>query len=459
MAKKTSKKKVDKTKEEIAAEQRAVEKKAITDAYVDHVQEKGFHPSRSEMLSYGYTNEKVRRLFGNLTSLRSEVKATHPEVFKTIFDEDDFNETRLDALNKAVKKHKKYFVTTAVNGCSVHPQALISVKNWCVANKALLLVLPANDPAHNMDNKKGWNFDSNLYNEQIVFDEISLNSNVFISSILVGAKQINPTTGLGRITQLKGSAIFASPKQSLEFDAVSNVKYPHARFTTGAITVPDYSTTRFMSERTAYIANHDHVMGGIIVEVVDDAEYHFRQVQFDAQGGFCDLGIYHNQGKTKKIKSKIVFGDYHASEVDQEAKKAAAEIILQVGCDEIIMHDFHNGSSTGHHNENKMILKAKMSNQKRLSLLGELETDAAELNYWSAFKQINRITMVKSNHDEIIDRWLDEARFVKEPENTMIGCFLAYHAIKGSSPLQKGLEEFTKLTDATKKPLFHHPYH
>ena len=61
--KKTSKKvKPKKTKEEILAEQRAAESKSIKEAYVDYVQERGFHPSRADMLSYGHTNESISSL-------------------------------------------------------------------------------------------------------------------------------------------------------------------------------------------------------------------------------------------------------------------------------------------------------------------------------------------------------------------------------------------------------------
>ena len=102
-----------------------------------------------------------------------------------------------------------------------------------------------------------------LRDHTFVFDQITFKLQHYISSLRINAKQINPTTGLGRICQGKGSFIFGSPKQSLEYDPVSNVKYPHARMSTGACTVANYSSTQGNSLRTAYIAEHDHVMGAI----------------------------------------------------------------------------------------------------------------------------------------------------------------------------------------------------
>ena len=75
--------------------------------------------------------------------------------------------------------------------------------------------------------------------------------------------------------------------------------------TTGAITLPRYFNisdklhSPYMSERTADIANHDHVMGAIIVEVVDNKRYHFRQIQADADGGFVDLAEFYD-GDTER---------------------------------------------------------------------------------------------------------------------------------------------------------------
>ena len=46
-------------------------------------------------------------------------------------------------------------------------------------------------------------------------------------------------------------------------------------------------------------------MGAIIVEIVDDKRYHFRQVQADKDGSFIDLGVQYSGKKQKKIKRAI----------------------------------------------------------------------------------------------------------------------------------------------------------
>ena len=113
-------------------------------------------------------------------------------------------------------------------GCPVHQGFLDSIRTYCDKKDAMLLVLPAADPASAGD----WNLDKELGIQSIVFGDIKLNSNLFICSIKLSAKQIDPTTGLSRIGQRNGSFIYASPKQRLKFMPVSNIKYPHAEMTT-----------------------------------------------------------------------------------------------------------------------------------------------------------------------------------------------------------------------------------
>ena len=139
-----------------------------------------------------------------------------------------------------------------------------------------------------------------LINENIVIENTDLNSNIALYSIRLSAKQINPITGLGRIGQRNKSFIFASPKQSLEYVPVGNNRLPHALMSTGAITLPHYDTERYMSKRTAFIAENDHVLGAIIVELDDNDRYHFRQIEFNKDGSFTDLGTrYYKDGKSK----------------------------------------------------------------------------------------------------------------------------------------------------------------
>ncbi len=417
-------------------------KREIIEAYIQIVQQKNMFPTREDLASVGISRDKYRHYFVNLTGLRNAAKVMFPDAFTGIIREEDFtSEAARARLRKDIRNYKTLVLTTAVNGQWAHSKFLEGLEHFAELHKAKILILPSHDPAHNVNNEIEWHFDDLLSNYTFVFGQIALNSNVHISGIRINAKQINPTTGLGRICQGKGSFIFASPKQSLEYDPVSNVKYPHARMSTGSCTTAKYSSSMGNSLRTAYIAEHDHIMGALIVEIEDDKIYHFRQIQADADGGFCDLGKYYiGYNKPQKVIPKLVMGDYHAGEHDPTAVAAWEEIIDELNVDEVLFHDLFNGKSINHHEEMNIVKRARNARKGLLNLEDELKVTGQEINRILSHKSIKKGVIVRSNHDEFLDRWIEGGKFKYDPHNFQTGCKLADKAVDGLDPLQEGLK-------------------
>ena len=213
----------------------------------------------------------------------------------------------------------------------------------------------------------------------IIFDDLALNKNLFLSAIRISAKQIEPITGLFRIGQRSGSFIYASPKQRLKMVPVHKGNLPHALMTTGAITQPNYKTTRFMSERTAYISTHDHVMGAVIVEIEDDIHFHFRQIQADSKGHFIDLNKHYRGGKVETIQPEtFVIGDWHSGDTDPDVKKAWFDVIKALKPKKIIIHDVFNGKSINPHDRHKCVTRAIQAHEKKLNLQEEFDVVAED---------------------------------------------------------------------------------
>jgi hypothetical protein len=408
------------------------------------VKKTGIYPGRAELDKAGYNRDKLRHFFSNLDGLKKAAQdwanENDPTAFDKVIDESIFTPKMLKTLQGNVKKFKRFVITTAVVGSPVHKGFLSSIKTYCKHKDAMLLVLPASDPASAGD----WNLDPELGAESIVFNDISLNSNVFLCSIQLSAKQIDPTTGLDRIGQRHGSFIYASPKQRLKFMPVSNIKHPHAEMTTGAITLPRYfNTGKYMSERTAYIANHDHVIGAIIVEIEDKSLYHFRQIQADESGAFVDLGEFYKGDKISKMEAEgFSMGDWHSGETDPTAIKAWKEVVDLVKPKKIFVHDGFNGLSINHHERDRQIRRAVLAKKGLLNLESELAVFAKDLDMLASWKSIEEVVVVKSNHDVFLDRWLDSGEYVDDPHNYEIGVGLASVMVRGINPLQYAVEKF-----------------
>jgi hypothetical protein len=422
-------------------------KQEVVSIYADLVRSVSKFPTRSDLASMGVSRDTVRHYFSTYAALREAAKKEYPELFRGIVSEETLTSpAAVSALKKKIKGFRRFVITTAVNGQEAHQGFLKSIQSYCKKNKAMLLIMPSHDPAHNLDNSIEWHFDEAIASSGLVFSELYLNSNIHLSSIRITAKQINPHTGLARFVQGEGSAIFGSPKQNLDYIPVSNVKFPHALMSTGAVTVPNYSTSRGNSLRSAFIAQYDHVIGAIIVEIQDDKIYHFRQVQSDAEGAFADLGkLYSPDGSIKPMAPALIMGDYHAGQHDPMAVKAWSELSDYVKSSEVLFHDLFNGLSVDHHSQHKIVTLARRSKEGRLLLSRELEITGQELDYWASKKHIKKLTIVKSNHDEFLDRWAQEARFSRDAFNFEAGCHIAAAMVNGQDALEVGLKLYGKI--------------
>ena len=402
------------------------------------------HVRMNDLVDAGITKDVVTHHFRSLARLSQAAREALPNSFHDVDIKDIIGPKSLKELQDAVKKYKRFIITTAVTSCQVDSGLLASMENYCQRNDAAVLVLVASDPAHNREfGKQYGSLDKKLVDSKHVFTVVgdtALNSNLYISTIKLSAKHVDPLTGLARIGQRNGSFIYASPKQRMKSIPVSNIKLPHMLMTTGAVTKPDYSTENYMSERTAHIAEHDHVMGAIIVEVEDKDIYHFRQIQGDINGSFIDIGLQYNSDNSIEsvAPEAFVLGDWHAKETDPTARAAWEDVMQTLKPQILVLHDAFSGVSINHHEQHRNILKAQRSAANELDIKSELETLASDLNSLSDL--VDEIVMVKSNQDEFLERYLQDGNYVKDPQNHRLSLLLSLQMLDGEDPLKYGIE-------------------
>ena len=381
----------------------------IIQGFAKFVQKNKYVPTMSDIAELGYSHSTINRYFGSFNELELLIREKFPQTFNKVIDEHSFTDEEFAKLQKQVKKHKTFIITSAVTGCDVHQDGIDAIKNFCKRNDAMMLVLPSSDPASNRKHK--WALDYKLKKSSIVFKDLKLNNKLFLSTIKLSAKHINPLTGMDRIAQRLGSCIYASPKQALEYVAnKSEKKIPRALMTTGAITKPQYQTSRYMSNRTAYIAEHDHVMGAIIVEIKDNKTFFFRQIQIEPKtGAFIDVDTkYFADGKIKKVKAALVqFGDTHIGETDPMTMKVGREICDVVRPKYLTVEDFFTGMSVNHHNKGRLITRAQNVEHGYYNLTQEFQANADAINQLLSWNNFETLIMKYGNHEDFLFRWLD----------------------------------------------------
>lgn len=369
--------------------------------------------------------ESVNKYFGSFEGLIEAARKRDPKAFKNIIDETSFNDAAFKELRSYVSEHKRFFITSAITGCDVHEDGLAAVQTYCKKNKAALLILPCSDPARQKEHKNKWTLSPDLPKKSVVFRDLSLNDNIVLSTIKMSAKQLQPLTGIKRLSQKRGSAIVASPKQFLEFVANSNnnTEIPRALMSTGAITKANYRTEMYMSERTASLAELDHTLGGIIVEIKNGRIFFARHVQIDPKtGSFTDVDRKYNaDGTVEKVTADLVqTGDWHVLSTDEDTRRVAKEIVDVVKPKYLTFEDFFDGITINPHERHNLVSLSKKAKKGMLSLDMELEACRKEINEickWAA----ENVVFKYGNHEDFLKRYLNDGAFMDEPLNKLIG--------------------------------------
>jgi len=331
---------------------------------------------------------------------------------------------------------KRYIITTVVPGAKPFTKFLEAIKTYTEFNRnSEIVFIPS----------------IKIYQEDVlhpIFQESpnllqkdkNLNKNIKISLLPINPEAIDPITGLERNTQLEGSVIYASPKQRMKSVASPKSDLPRVVMTTGACTKPYYRDSK-----RGIMASSDHVNGAIIVEVESDSIYHFRQIQANLDGSFSDLGYKYLPGGTRRKMplEALIPGDYHAGYTDPKVKNVIFELINKLVPKYLILHDFFDGISVNHHIEEKLLEKAIMGDLNDLEK--ELKLAAKELQELA--NKANNVIIVRSNHDEFLDRWLSEGKYLNDNRNHIIGLELALAKAKGHIPLEYAINKYSKLNN------------
>lgn len=405
----------------------------------------------------GLTKDMISHHYGSLGKLKQVSRKKYPSKYKAILDHTIFNRKAIKELDSKIRGCNRFIITTAVTGCKVHKGFFDSIQTFCKANSAEMLVLMSTDPAAAVSEQRdadgnpipirrqkktgNWTVDPIVPKSSIVVTDSSLNGKIHIKTVKLSAKHIDPATGFTRIGRREGSFIYASPKQRLKYTKNAKGQTPHAVMTTGAITEPAYQTNRYMSDRTATIAEHDHKVGAIIVEIFNNKEYYFTQVQAAEDGSFVDRGVrYYPDRVEEDIPEALVLGDWHAGETDPMAREVFFNVAKELQVPRLILHDSFNGTSVNHHEEKDAIIRAQRAQKGELSVREEFSILSKDMN--EMLDVVNELVVVKSNHDDFLDRYLRATRFKDDPVNYRLALDLAAKLYDGEDTVKYGVERF-----------------
>lgn len=370
--------------------------------------------------SFGNFNAMVLETFGVRT--RKEYERMNSTTAGDI-------DVELDDSKKRGKR--RYLVTTAVAGGRLDRELMDSMETYCRYNNARLVVLP----------QRGVLSKEDSYPEEVLaymsyfVSEYTFNSNLKAKHFEINPQHVNPLTSLRRYGY--SSMIIPSPKQ--QFKVIpGGKKYPKILCSTGSVTFPMYRSTR-----NGALSANDHVRGGLIVEIEDNEHFHIRQIRTtNEEGGFYDLNKYYQGDRAVDAKAKaFVMGDYHVGDEDPEVVAAWKDCVKLIKPERVFWHDTFNGQSINHHIYKDIISRASV---KVSSLEEEMDMVADALDEWTKEFPETEMVIVKSNHDEWIEKYIRTGRYVEDPVNHRIALELAPKVLEGVDPLKYHVEKKVK---------------
>lgn len=313
-------------------------------------------------------------------------------------DTDEFKK----AKKKEYDKDKQYYIITwAQNDTPVHKEFFDNVKAYSNFLNAEILVICGRYQNPSLLVKPSANRWDPSLTPYLTANRHNIHKGLqVLADIKTNPTAVNPLTGIQAFSGLE-SSIIGHPKQALESIPVLR-EYPHKLIlSTGACTVAQYSDTAAGAK-----GEFHHVIGAIVVEIVDGDVFNIRQFSANSEdGSFYDLDISVEGGEVVQdfnAVEVVVLGDIHAGRHDEQAIYTSLEMLERFNPNHVILHDIMAGYSISPHERKDPFLLLEKEQSGEDDLYVELDM----------VKQVTRLflkwspVVVQANHNVWIDRHL-----------------------------------------------------
>lgn len=353
------------------------------------------------------------------------------------------NKLILNPIDKDdLSSYDRLVVTSAQNATPIHDGFFATLLNYCKENNAKLLIIPYRykNPTSVFQEIKHEYWDPKV-TPYILNTKIKVFKNLqILGHIKKQPTAEQPLQGLDAETGLD-SAIVGHPKIQLKTIATPSQTLPKIFTSTGAITLPNYTDSG-----TGWKGVTHHSYGAVVVELdkINDI-FHIRHVHGDRETGyFYDLDKYYTPNTVSKYgrASTLVTGDSHALFIDPKVEKATYtdvdSIVNVLQPENLVLHDVLDGYSISHHHKNNDVVKIGKHRFKVGNIEDELQVTADFIDRIS--KEGMKTYIVKSNHDEHFDRWLQECDYKNDPENVQFWHWMKYNQAKNIDKTHTGFK-------------------
>lgn len=321
----------------------------------------------------------------------------------------------------------RFMVTWAQNNTPIHKKFFKNMKVLAEEIDADIHVIagryknPTSQWTQNQESEEFWVDEILEYldaNRHDIHKYVSI-----LSDIKVQPTAVNPMTGMQALSG-ENSCIFGSPKVQMEMIPVLDGNKPKMMLTTGSITKKNYTDSK-----SGKVGDFHHTFGFVIVEIKDDETFFVRQVTADDKtGAFSDLYHRVDNGKITRLDSvsAIVLGDVHYGHHDQKVLDTTMVLMDNLVPEHVILHDVFDGDSISHHQMKDPFIQYGKEIAGTNDLAKEVDVMMKGLE---AFEKFENVVIVRSNHDDFLDRWLKNEDWKKQPTYKNSRLYMRYSDI------------------------------
>lgn len=321
---------------------------------------------------------------------------------KKIEDTRDFKKAK---KRKFDKKKKTFIITYAQNATPVHKGLWKNIEAYAESLGANLHVIagryknPTSMWSGNQDSNEWWDSKVTKYldaNRHNIHKHLQV-----LSDVKVSPTASNPLSGLNGMTGLE-SCVVGHPRQHLKSLPVLE-GYPNKLLlSTGACTKANYTDSKSGKK-----GEFHHMYGFVIVEL-DGKNFHIRQVNADNNGDFYDLFNRVKDGDVMENKDgceAAVLGDIHIQHNDNIATDISFGLLDIMKPKHTMIHDIIDCESISHWDTLNPFRMMKKEEEGTDNLYQEIR----DMIQWSKDRLKYNLVVVRSNHDDFLDRWLQRS--------------------------------------------------
>ncbi len=334
------------------------------------------------------------------------------------------------------RKKKRFIITWAQNDTDVHEGFISNIEKYAQFIDADIHVIAGRykNPTSVFADREydTWSERIEDYldaNRHDVHKYLSIMSDVKIQPTAV-----DPMTGLQGMSGIN-SCIFGSPKVQLETIPVLEGNRPKMMLTTGACTLKNYTDSKAGKK-----GEFHHTLGFVVVEIKDEDVFFVRQVTATNDGDFTDLFFKtsYSLASSKSTVSRIdrieaiVWGDLHYGKHDPKIFESTLELMQELKPNHVVLHDVFDGNSINHHDQKNPFVQYEKEKSGENSLRRELDELMAGLKRIEKYN----VVIVRSNHDDFIDRWLRDIDWRRSvtPKNSLEYMQFSSALLSGAAP-------------------------